>query len=153
LPIRSANGRVECVSHLTLGVLRELIHLMLPFEVQYQPGKPVSEQVVYSVKKALAQGRLQPGDAFPSVRTLSRELRINPNTAQKAVAQLTQAGILEIEPGIGARVCARPKLSAAEIAAILDEPLDLLAIEAKRLGLSLEQVEERLRKTWNHLNR
>lgn len=125
---------------------------MLPFEVQHQPGKPVSEQLVYAVKKALAQGRLKPGDVFPSVRALSRELRINPNTAQKAVTQLTQAGILEIQPGIGTRVREQVKLSASETAVILDEPVEALAIEAKRLGLTLEQLEARLRKTWKKLN-
>lgn len=125
---------------------------MLPFEVQHQPGKPVSEQLVYAVKKAIAQGRLKPGDAFPSVRALSRELRINPNTAQKAVAHLTQAGILEIEPGIGTRVCAQAKISAAEVASILDEPMEGLVVEAKRLGLSQEQLEARLRKTWKNIN-
>lgn len=124
---------------------------MLPFEVQQQAGKPVSEQLVYAVKKALARGRLQPGDAFPSVRTLSRELRMNPNTAQKAVTQLTQAGILEIRPGIGARVCQQARLSSAEIAAILDEATEALAVEAKRLGLSLDELQERLRKTWKKL--
>lgn len=126
---------------------------MLPFEVQHQPGSPVSEQLVYAVKKAVAQGRLKPGDAFPSVRALSRELRINPNTAQKAVAQLTQAGILEIRPGIGTRVREQAAVSPGEIASILDEPLEALAIEAKRLGLTQEQLEARLRKTWNNLNR
>ena len=125
---------------------------MLPFEVQHQPGKPVSEQLVYAVKKALAQSRLKPGDVFPSVRALSRELRINPNTAQKAVTQLTQAGILEIQPGIGTRVREQVKLSASETAVILDEPVEALAIEAKRLGLTLEQLEARLRKTWKKLN-
>ena len=138
---------------LTLGVLWQLIHLVLPFEVQHQPGKPVSEQLIYAVKKAVAQGRLKPGDAFPSVRALSRELRINPNTAQKAVAHLTQAGILEIEPGIGARVRAQATVSSEEVATILDEPLEALAIEAKRLGLTLEQLDARLRKTWKNLNR
>jgi GntR family transcriptional regulator len=125
---------------------------VLPFEVQSQPGKPVSEQLVYAVKKALAQGRLKPGDAFPSVRSLSRELRMNPNTAQKAVSQLTRAGILEIQPGIGAHVCERAALSPAELAAILDDPIEALVIEAKRLGVSRSELERRLRDTWKNLN-
>lgn len=124
---------------------------MIPFDVQHQPGVPISEQLVYAVKKALAQGRLRPGDAFPSVRVLSNTLHINPNTAQKAVSQLTQAGILEIQPGIGARVCDQPRLSAEEAAAMLDPWLERLAIEAKRLGLSLSQLETHLRNTWTHL--
>lgn len=126
---------------------------MLPFDVQHQPGKPVSEQVVYAVKKALAQGNLKAGDAFPSVRSISRELRINPNTAQKAVSQLTQSGILEIEPGIGARVREQAKLSVKEISEILDEPLEAIAIEAKHLGIPLNQLESRLKTVWKNLKR
>lgn len=125
---------------------------MLPFDVQHQPGKPVSEQLVYAVKKAVATGRLSPGDPFPSVREVSRELRINPNTAQKAVSQLTQAGILEILPGIGARVCGPAPLSPGEIAVILHQPLEALAVEAKRLGMTSEQLETLLRKTWKNLS-
>ncbi|MDQ8207856.1 GntR family transcriptional regulator [Coraliomargarita sp. SDUM461003] len=126
---------------------------MLPFEVQHQPGKPVSEQLVYAVKKAVAQGRLRPGDAFPSVRTLSREMRINPNTAQKAVSQLTQAGILEIQPGIGTRVREQAVISQDEMAALMEKPLEALVVEAKRLGLSEGQLVARLRSTWKNLNR
>jgi GntR family transcriptional regulator len=125
---------------------------MLPFDVQYLPGKPVSEQVVYAVKKALAQGSLCPGDSFPSVRVISRELRINPNTAQKAVSQLTQLGILEIQPGIGARVRKQANLSIKEVSEILDEPLETLAIEAKHLGIPLAQLEARLKTVWKTLN-
>ena len=41
---------------------------------------PIAEQVVFAVKKAVATGQLRAGGAFPSVRQLSQELRINPNT-------------------------------------------------------------------------
>lgn len=125
---------------------------MLPFDLQPQSGKPISEQLVYAVKKALAQKRLQPGDSFPSVRTLSRELRMNPNTAQKAVSQLTQLGILEIQPGIGARVCDRAPLSPHELAAILDDPIESLVVEARQLGLTKTELEQRLRDAWKNLN-
>lgn len=86
------------------------------------------------------------------MRTLSRELRMNPNTAQKAVSQLTRAGILEIHPGIGARVCQRASLTPDELAAILDEPLEAIVIEAKRLGMSRTELERRLRESLQNLN-
>lgn len=124
---------------------------MLPFEVQPQPGRPISEQIVFAVKTALARGTLRPGDPFPSVRTLSRELRINPNTAQKVVGLLTTAGMLEIEPGIGARVAPAPSLSPAEKGAALTEPLAALAVEARRLGLTLTELQSQLRDSWKKL--
>ena len=44
---------------------------------------------------------MRPGDPFPSVRALSRELKVNPNTAHKAIAQLVQEGLIEVRVGVG----------------------------------------------------
>ncbi len=125
---------------------------MLPFELTPIPGRPISEQIVFAVKKALVRGRLKPGDAFPSVRTMSRELRINPNTAQKVVTQLTGAKILEIEPGIGARVAAALRLDPAEKSAAVADRLDALSVEARRIGLTLSELQAQLRESWHNLN-
>src|SRR6185436_6174656 len=76
-------------------------HHMLPFPLSLRPGQPIYEQIVYAAKKALAQGLLAPGDRFPSVRTISEDLGVNPNTVQKAVAELTSLGVLEVHPGQG----------------------------------------------------
>ncbi len=86
------------------AVLIVLVHLVLPFRVALVPGIPVYEQLVAAVTRAIVCGDLKPGDAFPSVRALSQALRINPNTAQKAVTQLTALGLLHVHPGIGTRV-------------------------------------------------
>ena len=67
---------------------------MIPFRVPFRVGIPIFEQVVYAAKKAMISGQLRPGDSFPSVRTLSKDLKINPNTAHKIVAHL----IVEVEP-------------------------------------------------------
>ena len=74
---------------------------MLPFSLALRPGEPVVDQVVYAVTRAVVSGQLRPGDRFPSVRTLSQELKVNPNTAQRIVALLVEAGLLAVEPGVG----------------------------------------------------
>ena len=56
---------------------------MLPFSIELKPGLPVSEQILFAVKRSVVAGQMRPGDKFPSVRVLSQELRINPNTAHK----------------------------------------------------------------------
>src|SRR5580698_2915317 len=66
--------------------------VMLPFTVQIEDGLPVSDQIVQSVRKAMLTGQLRTGDEFPSVRTLSQELRISPTTAHKVVATLKDSG-------------------------------------------------------------
>ena len=61
---------------------------MIPFRLAFEPGIPVHEQATFAAKKAMISGQLRPGDPFPSVRTLSKALKINPNTAHKVIAQV-----------------------------------------------------------------
>jgi GntR family transcriptional regulator len=126
---------------------------MLPFTPEFRPGEPVSEQVIYAVKKAVVTGRLRAGEAFPSVRALSQELRINPNTAHKIVATLTADGVLEVRPGIGTIVAARSLGSDEDQAALLQDELERLTVEARRLGLDEDKVIAALRKHWRKFSR
>jgi GntR family transcriptional regulator len=121
---------------------------MLPFTLVFRPGEPVYEQVTYAVKKAIATGQLAPGSRFPAVRTLSQELRINPNTAHKVVASLTAEGVLLVHPGIGTVVAPPSSGSAADRAALLNDELERLVVEARRLGLDEEKVMNAVRAHW-----
>ena len=121
---------------------------MLPFHIQFKTGMPVYEQVVFAVKKAIVSGQLKPGDRFPSVRQMSQELKINPNTGHKIVAALIQENLLEVMPGIGTLVSKNVPSSREQKKELLGEPLEQLVVEAKKLSLSLEDVEEALRNHW-----
>jgi GntR family transcriptional regulator len=126
---------------------------VLPFSVTLRPGLSVHEQVVFAVKKAIVSGRLRPGDEFPSVRVLSRELRINPNTGQKVVATLTAEGLLEVRPGIGTFVAARSASSAADRRALLREDVERLVVEARHLSLNVQDVLDAVSEHWTRLDR
>jgi GntR family transcriptional regulator len=124
---------------------------MLNFTVEFKSGVPVYEQVVYAVKKGMMAGLLKPGDEFPSVRKLSQELRINPNTAHKIVAALTAEGLLEVRPGIGTVVAAAPEPSEKQCQALLGGEVERLVVEARKLGLGVEQVIEAIKTHWKRL--
>lgn len=124
---------------------------MLPFAITLQSGQPVSEQVVYAVKRAVVAGQLRPGDAFPSVRALSQELRINPNTAHKIVAALTAEGLLEVRPGIGTLVASAPAASREQRRQFLSDEVEALVVEARNYGLELDDVQEAVAKQWKRL--
>jgi GntR family transcriptional regulator len=126
---------------------------MLPFAVDIKPGQPVAEQILYAVKKAVVGGQLRPGDRFPSVRVLSQELRINPNTAHKVMAALVAEGVLITTPAVGSIVAELSAGGPRERAELLGPDLERLVVEAKRLGLELEQVQAGLAKHWNRLSR
>ena len=113
---------------------------MLPFPIQIQAGEPIYEQIVHAVKRALATGHLMPGDRFPAVRAISAELRVNPNTVQKAVTALVAAGVLEIRSGQGSFVARSVIADRREQARTLEPLVERLIIEASRLGMDEEDL-------------
>jgi GntR family transcriptional regulator len=124
---------------------------MIAFRLIFQPGVPVYQQVVYAAKKAIIAGQMRPGDRFPSVRALSQELKINPNTAHKVVTQLIADGLLEVHPGRGTLVAELPASTARERTQLLKGQLEALVVEAKRLQMDLGDVQAALADHWERL--
>ena len=125
---------------------------VIPFQLVFQPGESLYEQVVFAAKRAIVSGQLRAGDAFPSVRTLSRELKINPNTAHKVVMQLTQEGLLDVRPGQGTFVAAPAKATRADKTKLLQGDVERLLVEAHHLGLDMDDILEAVRQQWDRLN-
>ncbi len=125
---------------------------MLPFTVRLRTGVSVYRQLVYSVQKAVVSGQLLPGDRFPSVRNLSQELRINPNTAQKVVRRLVDQGLLEVQPGIGTIVAELPEATPRERSALLEDEVEQLVVEARRLSLTRKQLFRAVEDQWDRLS-
>ena len=124
---------------------------MIAFRSTFRPGVPVYQQVVYAAKKAIIAGQMHPGDRFPSVGTLSQELKINPNTAHKVVTQLISDGLLEAHPGRGTVVADLPASTARERTQLLKGELEALVVEAKRLQIDLGDVQAALSEHWERL--
>mgnify|MGYP001553595095 CR=1 FL=1 len=124
---------------------------MLPFSIELKPGLPVAEQILFAVKKAVVAGQLRPGDKFPSVRVLSQELRINPNTAHKVVAALVAEGVLVTTPAVGSIVAAREAGGRKERTELLGAEVEWLVVEAKKLGLELDDVQAAVAAHWKKL--
>ena len=121
----------------------------LPFSVSLRSGLSIHEQVVYAATKAVVTGQLRAGDAFPSVRTLSQQLKINPNTAHRIVSSLIDAGLLLGRPGVGTVVADGRRGGAAARRALLEEEVERLVVEARKAGLSLQDVVEAVQRHWN----
>ena len=124
---------------------------MVPFRVSFEPGLPLYEQVVYAARKAVVSGQMRPGDPFPSVRALSRELKINPNTAHKIVAELLNEGLIEVRVGVGTVVAEIPSSTAAERSQLMKQDLEKVVVEARQLGLELEEVLGAITRHWERL--
>lgn len=121
---------------------------MLPFKVVLKSGESPYRQIVFAATRAVVSSELVPGSPFPSVREISQELKINPNTAHKAVAELIRGGMLEVLPGIGTVVAAKHRTSAEERRLLLSDEVEQLIVEAKRLGLEKEDVLNAVSARW-----
>jgi GntR family transcriptional regulator len=121
---------------------------VLPFTIALRPGLPIYEQVVYAVTRAIVTDQLRAGDPFPSVRTLSQELRINPNTAHKIVAALIDDGLLVVRPGIGTVVSGNRQTGGAARRTLLEDEAERLVVDARRNGLSLGELLAAVRRHW-----
>ncbi len=62
---------------------------------------PIYEQIIAQTEKFITSGVLKPGDALPSVRSLSIMLHANPNTVARAFTELDRAGIICTVQGKG----------------------------------------------------
>ncbi|HVS52530.1 MAG TPA: GntR family transcriptional regulator [Opitutaceae bacterium] len=124
---------------------------MLPFSIELKPGLPVAEQILFAVKKAVVAKQLRPGDKFPSVRLLSQELRINPNTAHKVIAALVHEGVLVTTPAVGSIVAEREAGGKRERAELLGADVERLVVEAKKLGLDIDDVQAAVAAHWKKL--
>lgn len=78
--------------------------------IDYRDSRPIYEQVVEKFKLLILKGVLTQNEKMPSVRTLAMELSINPNTIQRAYAQLEDQGYIYTVKGRGNFVADRGPL-------------------------------------------
>src|SRR3984885_15158598 len=124
-----------------------------PFRFELRPGQPIFDQGVFAAKKAFISGEFQAGQAFPSVRSLAADLKIHPNTAHKVIQHLIQERWLEALPGIGTVVAQPPEARQGDKKRLLQQEVEQLVVEAKRVGGSMQDVVEAVENQWAKLEK
>ena len=123
------------------------------FRLILRPGESIFDQLVFAAKKAFISGEFQAGQAFPSVRTLAAEFKIHPNTAHKVIQHLIQERWLESRPGIGTAVAEIPEPRPGDRGRLLQNEVEQLVVEAKRVELDVEDVVQAIREQWAKLEK
>ena len=118
-----------------------------------QPGQSIFDQVVFAAIRAFVSGEYRAGQPFPSVRQLAADLKINPNTAAKVIQHLIQERWLEVRPGVGTFVAEPPEARAADKARLLQQTVEQLVVDAKRLGLTRAELLQAIEAGWARLER
>ena len=116
--------------------------------VDTRDRKPIYEQLTENIRRLVLQGVLQPNEQLPSVRSLAVELAINPNTIQKAYAELERQGITYSLPGRGSFISDNiTELSRAQLAQSADA-LRAAMKAAKDAGMTRAEALALLSEAW-----
>jgi len=122
---------------------------MILLDLNTGDERPIYSQIADRVKFAVAGGVLRPGDLVPSVRELSKQLVVNPNTVARAYRDLQTEGLLESVRGMGLQICegaveqcrtARRELVRQRIRTAIEE--------ARRSQMEPTEIEAILREEW-----
>ena len=104
---------------------------------------PIYEQIVEQIKALIISGELQENDNLPSVRTLSKELRISALTVKKAYDFLEQEGFTVTVHGKGTYVAkANKERMLEEYRKEIETDLEAVIRKAKRYGLTQKEIWE-----------
>ncbi len=126
---------------------------MTLFKISLQPGESIFDQIVYAATRAFISGEMSPGQPFPSVRALAADLKIHPNTAHKVVQHLIRERFLEVRPGVGTVVAEPPEARSGDRKRLLQKEVEELVVQAKRVGLELQDVFDAIENHWTRLER
>ena len=111
------------------------------FSIEPNNGVAIYEQLMRQVKFAVAEQTLKPGQLLPSVRVLSQQLAINPNTITKAFQQLQGEGVLESIRGRGIAVQENARQRCVEDRRVLiAERFRNVLAEAMQAGYSKTEI-------------
>ncbi len=115
---------------------------------------PIWKQIQDGVRHLVASGGLAPGAPVPSVRELSRELRVNPATVAKAYQRLTEDGLLAVRRGEGTFVVEEPPaMTRAERQRVLREAATRYARLGVTIGSTSQEAVQEVEHVWDRLER
>jgi len=115
--------------------------------MKFDETRPIYIQIMENIKSKIARGELKPGSKLPSVRELSGDMGVNPNTIARAYSELEREGVIVTRRGQGTYVTDDPQ----KVLKIRDEmaasALSTFLESLRALGLSNEEILNLIAKT------
>lgn len=108
--------------------------------LDYKDRRPIYEQVMEKLKDLMLLGVLMENQPLPSVRSLAMDLSINPNTIQRAYAELERQGYIYTVKGKGSFAAGSSDMKENKKREILKKLSEVIE-DAARLGISAEDLK------------
>jgi len=102
--------------------------------------RPIYVQLVEKLRVEIVSGELKSGERIPSVRELALIARVNPNTMQKALAELENEGLIYTERTNGKFVTDNNELIDKIKMELAEEKVNNYIKDMKNIGITYEEA-------------
>lgn len=109
-------------------------------EFQINSKEPIYTQIINHLKKMIVKGKLKGGERILSVRECASELKVNPNTIQRAYTELEEDGLIYTQRGIGKFVVDDEEKVKELRVDMFSEVMNNFINESKELGVSKIEI-------------
>lgn len=119
------------------------------FLIDNMSKTPVYTQIIEQMHKYILGNIIKPNEQIPSVRSLSTELCVNPNTIQKAYTELERQGLIYPVPGKGSFISENAQSLLINLKSGKFNELELIVKELKSIGFEKEKIIESIERCYN----
>ena len=116
--------------------------------MQFNTRAPVYLQVVDYFKKKMALGELRAGDEMPSRRELANDLKINPNTVQKAFKEMEDQQLISTERNRPSRVTTDDVILKHIRSEIVDDAVVVFVEAIQELDVSVDELVDKIKRQY-----
>ena len=113
---------------------------------EFKNGEPIYQQIIRILQTKIAAGEYPAGSRVPAVRELAMEAGVNPNTMQRALAELERDGLLETVRTTGKYVTQNNERISVLREELAAESIDALIEGLRGLGLQDEKIVEEVKR-------
>ena len=113
---------------------------------EFKNGEPIYQQIIRILQTKIAAGEYPAGSRVPAVRELAMEAGVNPNTMQRALAELERDGLLETVRTTGKYVTQNNERISVLREELAAESIDALIEGLRGLGLQDEKIVEEIKR-------
>lgn len=111
---------------------------------------PIYLQVIHFLKKEIVAGHLRPGEEIPSRRQLANDLKINPNTVQRAYSEMEVENLIHTEPNRPSKITEDPNVLRQLKSEWVNHAVKDFVSAIRNVDISIEEVTELITTEMNH---
>lgn len=118
--------------------------------VKFNNRDPVYVQVVRHFKEQIARGMLEPGQEVSSRRELASQLKINPNTVQRAYKEMEEQGLIYTEKNSPSKITGDEDVLHRVREELILEAVDTFVTSVRSINVPVDELLELVKEKYDH---